>query len=173
MHECPTRRTLLCLSSGLSGHFSVTGGLAVVALSRPLSLYPVYRVPGYLCTCVPVYLCTCVPVYLCTCVPVYLCTCVPVYLCTCVPGYLGTWVPGYLGMACTISLECTIQKLYRSDFCIVKSIQFVYDLVYTGIVHKLYRSDYKKSWDCTSNSQIYTISIQLYVQLTIVYTMSV
>ena len=84
-----------------------------------------------------------------------------------------TWVPGYLGMACTISLECTIQKLYRSDFCIVKSIQFVYDLVYTRIVHKLYRSDYKKSWDCTSNSQIYTISIQLYVQLTIVYTMSV
>ena len=133
VHECPTRRTLLCLSSGLSGHFSVTGGLAVVALSRPLSLYPVYRVPGY----------------------------------------LGTWAPGYLGMACTISLECTIQKLYRSGFCIVKSIQFVYDLVYTGIVHKLYRSDYKKSWDCTSNSQIYTISIQLYVQLTIVYTMSV
>ena len=141
MHACPTRRTLLCLSSGLSGHFSVTGGLAVVALSRLLSLYPVYRVPGYLGTWVP--------------------------------GYLGTWVPGYLGMACTISLECTIQKLYRSDFCIVKSIQFVYDLVYTRIVHKLYRSDYKKSWDCTSNSQIYTISIQLYVQLTIVYTMSV
>ena len=146
MHACPTRRTLLCLSSGLSGHFSVTGGLAVVALSRLLSLYPVY-----------------------------LCTWVPGYLGTWVPGYLGTWVPGYLctcGMACTISLECTIQKLYRSDFCIVKSIQFVYDLVYT-IVHKLYRSDYKKSWDCTSNSQIYTISIQLYVQLTIVYTMSV
>ena len=106
-------------------------------------------------------------------VPGYLGTWVPGYLGTWVPGYLGTWVPGYLGMACTISLECTIQKLYRSDFCIVKSIQFVYDLVYTGIVHKLYRSDYKKSWDCTSNSQIYTISIQLYVQLTIVYTMSV
>ena len=152
MHECPTRRTLLCLSSGLPGHFSVTGGLAVVALSRLLSLYPVY---------------------LGTWVPGYLGTWVPGYLGTWVPGYLGTWVPGYLGMACTISLECTIQKLYRSDFCMVKSIKFVYDLVYTGIVHKLYGSDYKKSWDCTSNSQIYTISIQLYVQLTIVYTMSV
>ena len=122
---------------------------------------------------VPGYLGTWVPGYLGTWVPGYLGTWVPGYLGTWVPGYLGTWVPGYLGMACTISLECTIQKLYRSDFCIVKSIQFVYDLVYTGIVHKLYRSDYKKSWDCTSNSQIYTISIQLYVQLTIVYTMSV
>ena len=125
------------------------------------------------CTWVPGYLGTWVPGYLGTWVPGYLGTWVPGYLGTWVPGYLGTWVPGYLGMACTISLECTIQKLYRSDFCIVKSIQFVYDLVYTGIVHKLYRSDYKKSWDCTSNSQIYTISIQLYVQLTIVYTMSV
>ena len=114
------------------------------------------------------------PCIQCTWVPGYLGTWVPGYLGTWVPGYLGTWVPGYLGTwACTISLECTIQKLYRSDFCIVKSVQFVYDLVYTGIVHKLYRSDYKKSWDCTSNSQIYTISIQLYVQLTIVYTMSV
>ena len=151
MRECPTRRTLLCLSSGLSGHFSVTGGLAVVALSRLLSLYPVY-----LGTWVPGYLGTWVPGYLGTWVPGYLGTWVPGYLGTWVPGYLGTWVPGRVQSPSSVQS----QKLYRSDFCIVKSIQFVYDLVYTGIVHKLYRSDYKKSWDCTSNSQIYTISIQ-------------
>ena len=61
--NAPRDGTLLCLSSGLSGHFSVTGGLAVVALSRLLSLYPVYRVPGYLGTWVPGYLGTWVPGY--------------------------------------------------------------------------------------------------------------
>ena len=44
--NAPRDWTLLCLSSGLSGHFSVTGGLAVVSLSRLFSLYT--SVPGYL-----------------------------------------------------------------------------------------------------------------------------
>ena len=47
--NAPRDWTLLCLSSGLSGHFSVTGGLAVVAFTT------YFLVPVYLGTQVPKY----------------------------------------------------------------------------------------------------------------------